>query len=109
LREVVIAVLVLTGAALSLIAALGLHRFSDAYARLHAAGKAGTLGLALVLSAAIIWHGTAGGDVVTLLFVLLTTPVATHMITKAMYETGHRPWESNGREAEGRKAKRRRR
>jgi len=93
LREVVIAVLVLAGSALSLIAALGLHRFSDAYARLHAAGKAGTLGLALVLSAAIIWHGTAGGDVVTLLFVLLTSPVGTHMITKAMYETGHRPWE----------------
>lgn len=102
MREVIIAVLVLTGSALSLIAALGLHRFSDAFARMHAAGKAGTLGLALVLSAAIIWHGTAGADVVTLLFVLLTTPVGTHMIAKAMYETGYRPWEQSGQGSRGR-------
>jgi multicomponent Na+:H+ antiporter subunit G len=108
LREVAVALLVVTGAALSLIAALGLHRFTDTYARLHAAGKSGTLGLALVLSAAILWHGPVGIDVMTLLFVLLTTPVATHMIAKAMYETGYRPWETSDREVERRRPKRRR-
>lgn len=93
MREVLIAALVLAGSALSLLAALGLHRFSDAYARLHAVTKAGTLGLALVLTAAILNHGTDGREVATLLFVLLTSPVSAHMISKAMYETGHRPWE----------------
>lgn len=93
MREGITAVLVLTGSLLALLAALGLHRFSDAYARLHAAGKAGTLGLTLVLTSAILTHGTQGGEIFTLLFVLLTSPVGTHMITKAMYEIGYRPWE----------------
>jgi len=96
--------MLLAGSALSLIAALGLHRFTDAYARAHAVGKAGTLGLALVLLAAIVAHGTAGDEVVTLLFVLLTSPVGTHMITKAMYDGGYRPWEQA---AAGRRSARR--
>jgi multicomponent Na+:H+ antiporter subunit G len=99
LREVVISVLVLTGSALSLLAALGLHRFGDAYARLHAATKAATLSLALVLTSAILAHGTDGREVATLLFVLLTSPVSAHMISKAMYETGYRPWEKGSRES----------
>jgi multicomponent Na+:H+ antiporter subunit G len=97
LRDVAVAVLVLAGSALSLIAALGLHRFSDAYARLHAATKGATLGLTLVLSAAILAHGTDGREVATLLFVFLTSPVSAHMVAKAMYETGYRPWEQTGR------------
>lgn len=99
MRDAVISVLVLTGSALSLLAALGLHRFGDAYARLHAATKAATLGLALVLTSAILAHGTDGREVATLLFVLLTSPVSAHMISKAMYETGYRPWEKGGRES----------
>lgn len=99
MRDLVISVLVLTGSALSLLAALGLHRFGDAYARLHAATKAATLGLALVLTSAILAHGTDGREVATLLFVLLTSPVSAHMISKAMYETGYRPWETRGLDA----------
>lgn len=106
MSEIVIATLVLAGSLLSLLAALGLHRFGDAYARLHPAGKAGTLGLALVLIAAIIEHGTQGGEVVTLLFVLVTSPVGTHMITKAMYDTGYRPWEPRGKPARSARGRR---
>lgn len=97
MRDTVIAVLLLAGSGLSLIAALGLHRFADAYARLHAATKATTLGLALVLGSAILAHGTDGKEIATLLFVLLTAPVGAHMVAKAMYETGYRPWEVDGR------------
>lgn len=88
-----LAAMLLAGSALSLIAALGLHRFADTYARLHAPTKSATLGLALVLTSAILTHGTSGREVVTLIFVLMTTPVGAHMISKAMYETGYRPWE----------------
>jgi len=105
LRDTAIAVLLLAGSGLALIAALGLHRFSDAYARLHAATKATTLGLALVLTSAILAHGTDGREIVTLLFVLLTAPVGAHMLSKAMYETGYRPWEADER-AGARKARR---
>ena len=96
MRDAAIAVLLLAGSSLALIAALGLHRFGDAFARLHAATKATTLGLALVLSSAILAHGTDGREIVTLLFVLLTAPVGAHMLSKAMYETGYRPWEERG-------------
>lgn len=105
MRDTAIAVLLLAGSGLALIAALGLHRFSDAYARLHAATKATTLGLALVLTSAILAHGTDGREIVTLLFVLLTAPVGAHMLSKAMYETGYRPWEADER-AGARKARR---
>jgi multicomponent Na+:H+ antiporter subunit G len=95
LRDVLVATLLLAGSTLALLAAVGLHRFTDAYARNHAVGKAGTLGLALVLLAAILAHGTQGDEVITLLFVLLTSPVGTHMIAKAMYDSGYRPWEQS--------------
>lgn len=95
MRDLLVVLFLLCGSALALVAALGLHRFADAYARLHAATKAATLGLALVLTSAIIAHGTDGREVVTLLFVLLTSPVSAHMISKAMYETGYRPWEGS--------------
>ncbi len=93
MRDLLVVAFMLCGSALALVAALGLYRFADAYARLHAATKAATLGLALVITAAIIAHGTNGREVVTLLFVMLTSPVSAHMISKAMYETGYRPWE----------------
>jgi multicomponent Na+:H+ antiporter subunit G len=101
--------MVLVGAALSLVAALGLHRFADAYARLHAATKAATLGLVLTLAAAILAHGTDGREVATLLFVFMTTPVSAHVVAKAMYETGHRPWEAAAGERRRRGRPRRRR
>lgn len=105
MRDTAIAVLLLAGSGLSLVAALGLHRFGDAYARLHAATKATTLGLALVITSAILAHGTDGREVLTLLFVLLTAPVGAHMLSKAMYETGYRPWEE-GERAGARRARR---
>jgi multicomponent Na+:H+ antiporter subunit G len=107
LREIVIDALLLAGAALSLVAAIGLHRFANAYQRLHAATMPATLGLALLLTAAILTHGTQGVEVFTLLFVLLTSPVGTHMMTKAMYEIGYRPWETTGREKAPRSGRRR--
>jgi multicomponent Na+:H+ antiporter subunit G len=107
LREVLIDVFLLTGATLSLIAAVGLHRLSNAYQRLHAATIPATSGLALTLTAAIMTHGTHGTEIFTLLFVLLTSPVGTHMMTKAMYEIGYRPWETDGRGRSRRRSDRR--
>ncbi|MDQ7858157.1 MAG: monovalent cation/H(+) antiporter subunit G [Armatimonadota bacterium] len=103
MRESLVAAMLLLGAALSLVAALGLHRFADAYARLHAATKAATLGLMLTLAAAILAHGTDGREVATLLFVFMTSPVSAHMVAKAMYETGYRPWEEAAKPARRRR------
>lgn len=89
--EILTAVLVLTGAALSLIAAIGLHRFPDVFARMHAATKPATLGLTLVLGAVAL-NVVNRGDVAKLALVIvlqfLTAPVAAHMVGRAAYRAG---------------------
>jgi multicomponent Na+:H+ antiporter subunit G len=88
-------VLLLTGAVLMLLAALGVLRLPDVYSRMSATSKSATLGVALALLAAA-WHfGTAqvaGQALVTALFVYLTTPIAAHRIARAAWRSGVRPW-----------------
>jgi multicomponent Na+:H+ antiporter subunit G len=88
IAEIIASAAVLLGAAFTLLAALGLMRFPDVLTRLHAAAKAGVLGAGLIVIAAAI--ALDGPDVVlraaiTLLFLLLTAPVAGHAIGRAAY------------------------
>jgi multicomponent Na+:H+ antiporter subunit G len=86
--------LLLAGAVLMLVAAVGLVRFPDVYSRMSATSKAGTLGAALLLAGAA-WHfgdAVAGRAVVTLVFVYVTAPIAAHRIGRAAWRSGVRPW-----------------
>ena len=47
--DLISGLLMALGAAFTLLASVGLHRFDDVFARMHAAGKASTLGLLLIL------------------------------------------------------------
>lgn len=89
--DVLVAVLLLTGVTLSLVAGIGILRFPDLYSRMHAATKPSTLGLLLVLAGAALRMADPG-DVVELglvaAFQLLTAPVAAHMIGRAAYRSG---------------------
>jgi multicomponent Na+:H+ antiporter subunit G len=88
------AVLLLVGSAFSLVAALGIVRMPDVYARMHAATKAGVLGAGLVLlgaaavtgSAAVLLRGCA-----TIAFLVLTAPVSSHLIARAALRSGRVP------------------
>lgn len=84
-------VLILGGTGLALLAAVGLIRFPDVFARMHAATKAATLGLLLIIAGAAFQVDSAG-DIVKLLLVaalmFVTAPVAAHMIARAAYRTG---------------------
>jgi multicomponent Na+:H+ antiporter subunit G len=78
--------LVLAGAALLVVAALGLFLLPDALARQHAATKAGTLALGVVLvGVALAGDGWAwvwrAGAIALLLFA--TLPVSSHMLARA--------------------------
>ncbi len=65
---------------------LGVLRFPDALTRLHASGKVAILGLFGILVGAGILMPSAIPRLLTLaLFVLLTSPVATHAIAAADY------------------------
>lgn len=89
--EVLSSLMMFAGAALALIAGIGLQRFDDVFARMHAATKPATLGLALVLTGAALQVPDAG-DVAKLLLVVilqfLTAPVGAHLIGRAAYRAG---------------------
>jgi multicomponent Na+:H+ antiporter subunit G len=89
--QVLIAVLLLTGSLLALLAALGLHRLPDVFCRMHAATKPGTLGLLCIALAVGVSVGAPGAVVKLLLVVVLqflTSPVAAHMVGRAAYRSG---------------------
>lgn len=86
--DVVSAVLALAGCLLTLLAAVGAVRFPDVLSRMHATTKAATLGLLLILLAALLqapdWQSRSL-IVLVGVFQLLTAPVAAHMIGRAAY------------------------
>jgi len=85
---VIAELIVLGGAILILLAGIGVVRFDDALARMHALTKATTLGLLLVLlGAAIDLHDP--NDITSLILAaalqVLTSPVSAHLIGRATY------------------------
>lgn len=78
--------LIMAGCGVLLVAAAGLFRLPDAVSRQHAATKAGTLGLALILTGAALVGGNWAwtGRALTILAILCATlPVASHMLARA--------------------------
>jgi multicomponent Na+:H+ antiporter subunit G len=89
--EVVASLLMLTGGALAIIAATGLHRFGDVFARMHAATKPATLGLILILVAAVLvvpGPGPAAKLILVILLQFITAPVGAHLVGRAAFRVG---------------------
>lgn len=85
------ALITLIGAAFSLIAAIGLHRFPDVFARMHAAGKASTVGLGLILLGVAIRIGDDGTFAKLALagvLTVITIPAGVHLIGRAAHRAG---------------------
>jgi len=82
-------VLLLLGAAWTVLAAVGVLRFDDVYARMHAATKSTTLGLWLVLGGAAAQ--LAGEDAAKLalvgVLVFLTAPAGAHLVGRAVHRS----------------------
>ncbi|MGP1395136.1 MAG: monovalent cation/H(+) antiporter subunit G [Inquilinaceae bacterium] len=88
---IVISVLLIAGAAFAMIAAVGALRMPDTLLRMHASTKAGTLGVGLMLAAVAVHFsdiGTVSRAVATIVFLLITAPVAAHVIGRASYRMG---------------------
>lgn len=74
------------GAFFCAVGVLGVIRMPDTLTRLHASGKVAILGLfGLLLGAALLAPATALRLLVLGLFVLLTSPVATHAIAASVH------------------------
>lgn len=96
MNDAIAAILALTGAAFVLIGALGVTRMPDLMLRMHATTKAGALGGGLLAIAAGVHFGDASVMVRALAilgFVVLTAPVAAHVIARAGYHTGIEFWD----------------
>lgn len=89
--NLVVLILASVGALFLLISALGIVRLPDVFTRMHAAGKAATLGVScLLLSAGIYFQDTALLLRMIALIVLffITAPIATTTMARAAYRTG---------------------
>jgi multicomponent Na+:H+ antiporter subunit G len=87
--SVVASVLVLAGAAVAVVAGIGLLRFSTPYARFHAAGKASPVAFLVVAAGAAVetgWPGAARMAVASAAMVL-TLPVGVHLLFRAVHRT----------------------
>ena len=94
--ELLVAAMLLFGSLLAAIAGLGLLRLPDVLIRMHASTKAGTLGVGLILAATALHYAEPGPSfraLATIVFLLITAPVAAHMIARAAYRTGVALWD----------------
>lgn len=88
--EIISTVLLITGSALTLIAAIGVARFPDLLSRMHAATKPQVLGLLLMMGGLAITLGstqTTWKLTLVVMFQLITAPVSAHMVGRAGYRT----------------------
>lgn len=84
--ETFVELLVLIGAMFVLLAGVGVLRFPDVYARMHAATKASTLGIALIgVAAAVALEGGRAKALAAVAFIFITAPSAAHFVGRTAY------------------------
>jgi multicomponent Na+:H+ antiporter subunit G len=89
MRIIISAFLLVSGLFFFVVGTIGILRFPDIYTRAHSSAKCDTLGTILTLSGLCVYNGINFITFKILLivgFIWITSPTATHIITKAHYE-----------------------
>lgn len=91
LVEILTTLLLISGGMMCFAAGLGLVRMPDVYIRMHAATKAGTLGIGFIALAIMLVVPEL--DVVVkaglvAVFMITTAPIGSHLIGRAAFRTG---------------------
>ncbi|MCH8568448.1 MAG: monovalent cation/H(+) antiporter subunit G [Balneolales bacterium] len=97
MSEIFIAILLLSGSFFVVVAAIGVLRLPDLMMKMHASTKAGTLGAGLTLLAVSVAFDEISvltRVIATILFLLLTAPIAAHLIARSAYYVGMDLWEN---------------
>ncbi|MYL22454.1 monovalent cation/H(+) antiporter subunit G [Vreelandella massiliensis] len=87
--------LIILGALLILLAAVGLLRLPDLLTRMHATTKAAALGVTFMMLAVAMHFAevaVAARALAIIIFIILTAPVAAHVIGRAGYFVGSKLW-----------------
>ena len=98
MNDILIITLSSIGVTAILIASVGILRMPDFYLRLSVTVKAATLGIGLLLGAAAIFFGDVSVTtkvIAIIFFLVLTAPVAAHMIGRASYFIGTPMWKGS--------------
>lgn len=97
MTELITSLLLLLGAFLMLISGIGIIRMPDLLTRMHATSKAGALGIGLMASGYMVFYSDDTSLVVRALamvvFVIVTAPIAAHVLARAGYFVGIELWE----------------
>ncbi|MFD1008541.1 MULTISPECIES: monovalent cation/H(+) antiporter subunit G [Oceanisphaera] len=95
--EVITSLFLLLGAFLMLLSGIGIIRMPDLLTRMHATSKAGALGIGMMTCGFVVYYSDDISLVVRALamivFVLVTAPVAAHVLARAGYFVGIKLWE----------------
>lgn len=94
IADVVSWVLLVAGGLVGIAGGIGLHRFPDFFARMHATGVTDTGCASLILFGLMVQAGLSLVTVklaLTLVFLLVTGPTATHALARAALHGGLRP------------------
>ena len=94
----VVVLCISTGMFFLIVAAVGILRLPDVFARSHALGLTDSLGASLVLIGLAAHQGftfTAGRTLVVLVLLLLMNPVISHATLRAALRAGVTPWQRN--------------
>lgn len=89
--DVLTSIILVIGSLFCLLAGVGMLRLPDTLTRMHAATKAGTFGAGLILIAEAMVYRDTGITLrvlAAIVFLLLTAPVAAHLIGRAAYHSG---------------------
>ncbi len=95
MTEILSSFFLVFGASFIFIASLGVLRMPELYIRIHASTKAGTLGLGFVLTGVAVHFQEMSITIralAAILFIVLTAPVAAHVIARAGYKSGIPLW-----------------
>jgi multicomponent Na+:H+ antiporter subunit G len=91
ITDLLIIVLSAAGVGFMLVSSIGILRLPDVFSRMHAAGKASTVGVSFVLLAAGLYFGEPAlllRMVALIALIFATAPVATTAMARAAYRTG---------------------
>lgn len=98
ITEIIVGIFAFLGTMFVLLAAVGILRMPDTYLRISVTTKAATLGIGLLLMAAVIYFNETSITTKVLaiiLFIVLTAPVSGHLIGRTSYFSGVRLWKNS--------------
>ncbi|MFO7923108.1 MAG: monovalent cation/H(+) antiporter subunit G [Bacteroidales bacterium] len=98
IQELVSTLFIALGVVFIMIAAVGILRLPDFYIRMSAITKAGTMGVGLIVVGIAVFFNElliSAKAFVIISFMLLTAPVAAHIIARAAYKQGVPFWGRN--------------